>query len=155
MASFCPEEYSAAMRNKINKTNFAITGAAALLVGLAGTAQAIPMPAHTVQTILQGSAGKKSASRVVSISRAPVQPKKAAKRIKPIPPIVSIPEQGVIPMPPLTTPLVPAPIIPSALVFNPVIPAASTIPVPDGGATGAMLGGVFGGLVLLRKKLKA
>ena len=28
-------------------------------------------------------------------------------------------------------------------------------PIPDGGLTGAMLGGVFGGLMLLREKLKA
>jgi hypothetical protein len=157
MVSFCCNEYSAAMKN--NKTNFAITGAAALFVGLAGTAQAIPIPAHTAQSIIQDSADKKPAGPVALVLPAPAPPKKSGKKTKPvpvIPVIVTIPEPGSIPVASFTMPVVIPLTIVSGIVLQPVTPAAaSIISVSDGGATGAMLGGVFGGLVLLRKKLKA
>jgi hypothetical protein len=180
------------MKIKNNQTNFAVTGAAALLVGLAGTAQAIPFPVHTAQSIIQSSANKKPANQALALLPAPAPAQKAGKNIQPAPvifsspghgllpvpsltvpivsspghgvqpmpsltaPIVSIPEQGVLPMPSLTMPAVSPPTIAAGLVHQPVAPAAaSTIPIPDGGPTGAMLGGVFGGLALLRKKLKA
>lgn len=154
MVSFCIWKYYLAMKNK-SKTNFAITGAAALFVGFAGTVQAVPIPTHIVQSIIQGSANDKPANPVAFDLRAPAPPKKA-KAIKPVRAIVSIPEQGRMPMPSLTMPVISAPTAATSLVFKPVTPATSSaISVPDGGATGVMLGGVFGGLALLRKKLKA
>jgi hypothetical protein len=157
MVSFCFNAYSAAMKN--NKTNFAITGAAALFVGLAGTAQAIPIPVHAAQSIIQSNANKKLAGPVAFVSHAPVPPKKPAKKTKHvpvIPVIVTIPDPGSIPVPSFTMPVVSPTTIDSGLVLQPVtLAVASVTSVPDGGATGAMLGGIFGGLVLLRKKLKA
>jgi hypothetical protein len=152
MASFCLRKYSPAM--KINKTNFAITGAAALFVGLAGTAQAIPTPAHVVQPIVQNGGNRLSAGLILRMSAA--QAKASAKKTKTVPILASGSTLGSIPMPSLTLPEVSGPVIATGLVIKPVVPAAAPISsVPDGGATGAMLGGTFGGLALLRKKLKA
>jgi hypothetical protein len=140
---------------KNNKSNFAITGAAALFVVLAGTSQAIPIPPHAAQSIIQSSASKKSVGVAAIVSRISAQAKKAAKKTKSIPSLSSSSTLGVIPMPSLTMPVVSTPIVASGLVIKPILPAAVPVSsVPDGGTAGAMLGGTFGGLALLRKKLK-
>jgi hypothetical protein len=166
------------MRNKNDKTNFAVTGAAALFVGLAGTAQAIPISAHDFQSIIQKSADKTPAVQDGLIFKDPVPVKKAVVVAKPIPKfvaspeddviphakadlvnltipkrpaIVSIPEEGVMPVPSLKMPVIS---IATGLVLKPVPkPESAPISVPDGGAAGVMLGGAFGGLALLRRKL--
>jgi hypothetical protein len=138
---------------KINKTNFAFTGAAALFVGLAGTAQAIPIPAHTVQSAIDSAGNKKPPGRIALVSFEPASLQRSGNKIRPV---VSIPEQGSIPVPSLTMPVVSAPIIPSGLVIKPIVPVAvRATSVPDAGTTAMLLGGSFGGLALLRKKLKA
>jgi hypothetical protein len=153
MALFCFQNYSLPMKN--NKTNFAITGAAALFVGLAGTSQAIPISPHAAQSIIQSSANKTPTGLAALVLRISAQAKKAGKKTKPVPSLSSSSTLGVIPMPSLTMPVVSMPIVASGLVIQPILPAASPVSsVPDGGTAGAMLGGTFGGLALLRKKLK-
>jgi hypothetical protein len=162
------------MRKKINQTNFAITGAAALFVGLAGNVQAIPMPMHSqnVNEAVQAAARKEAAL----LARSPRVPKVVAGS-NPVASNVGPARHGVpVTLSPLTiqhhpphyvahngTPGLTPYVYTEPSTINLVLPQGGTVAkvssaavgVPDGGPTAAMMAGALGGLVLLRKKLES
>lgn len=156
------------MNKKIHLTSLAISGAGALLVGLTGEVQAttIPVrvnthaappanPAFSPQT----HAGPATLTPPTLVLPVSVQAPSAAAARNSRAPLVR-PGRTVLTVPVATVAYVPSPINVPGLVGSLVTPvpvAPSPVPaasVPDGGSTGVMLGGVFGGLALMRKKFK-
>ena len=150
-----------ALGKKINLAGFTIAGAAALLVALAGNVRAIPFTAHdevvnsaiSSQNLRSGQSDYEAALALDHGNRnqghvsptAPILSRSArvqnTSQLGNSSPRISRPRKhghGVeAPSPQSTGP-------------NP-----PPVSVPDGGTTATMLGGVFCGLVLLEKKLKA
>ncbi|HXI69048.1 MAG TPA: VPDSG-CTERM sorting domain-containing protein [Verrucomicrobiae bacterium] len=166
------------MKHKVNLSGITI-GAAALIVGLAGNVQAIPITHRVYHTSHVASASNQSNQNASLASlTAPIAPQASTTshlvnarqtrgRQKPAAGNLNLPissgltlgsSQGTLPVTVLTAPLLP--VVPVNLPPAPVpvvtgaASAASPVGVPDGGATAAMMAGSFGGLALLRKKLK-
>jgi len=170
--------YCLVMKHKVNLSGITI-GAAALIVGLAGNVQAIPITHRVYHTSHVASASNQSNQNASLASlTAPIAPQASTTshlvnarqtrgRQKPAAGNLNLPissgltlgsSQGTLPVTVLTAPLLP--VVPVNLPPAPVpvvtgaASAASPVGVPDGGATAAMMAGSFGGLALLRKKLK-
>lgn len=165
------------MKSKINLSGITI-GAAALMVGFAGSVQAIPITRHAftasqsarslaqvktnpVLDISTAANSSKSSKVKPHAGRKPVPGAVAGDLILPISDGVAVTtDQGAY-----TEVLLNAPLLPDEPIKLPpptVIVVTSNgvalqngVGVPDGGVTAALLAGSLGGLVLLRKKFKA
>ena len=150
------------MRKKTNQTSFAITGAAALLIGLTANVEAIPISMRTLsasQSALAFNQSPASSNPSVSSKKVNANTKSVSRNLKhpgfgrpPSP----LPGQGGTPVTVPTGTI----ILPGGTLPKPLSPPGPNQPsgpssVPDGGTTATMMGGVFCGLALLRKKLKA
>jgi hypothetical protein len=150
-----------ALGKKINLAGFAMVGAAALFVALAGNVRAIPFTVHDdvvnaairSQNLLSGQSDYEAALALDHVNRnqGHVSPtalilSRSARvqntgQLGNSSPRISHPRKhghGVETPPPQSTG-----------------PNPSPVSVPDGVTTATMLGGVFCGLALLEKKLKA
>ena len=162
------------MKNKINLSGITI-GAAALIVGFTGNVQAIPttqhdfIASHPIRALGQSKQNPGVAALTTSVSSKSGKVKQAHLHQKPSARNLNFPisggskpifGQGAYPLNDLHAPLLPAspvnlPPAPKPVVTGGAAPAGNAIAVPDGGATAALMAGSFGGLALLRKKLKA
>jgi len=141
----------------INMKSYAFTGAAILLVGLAGDVQAVPIsiiknpglfartspkPANTYRDAFNSRGGnlfKPVALLLSGPDKNGHRPGTGSFDFSP----AKLPPSQVITIKPPTVTFIPQPV------------AKNAATVPDGGITVAMLGGAFTALVFLKRKAKA
>ena len=165
------------MIRTLNLTSLAI-GTAALLVGLTGNVQAIPITlndqiaSQSARSLNQSQQNKNFTSLATTPTSKVAKTKKTSGSRKSnsgllpritrggLVPVVPVVNPGVLPVGGLTpgTPLpLPETVLTQPLSSGPstLTPQVDSTSAPDGGMTATLLGGTFCGLVFLRRKLKA
>ena len=141
----------------INMKSYAFTGAAILLVGLAGDVQAVP-----ISIIKNPGLFARTSPKPANTYRDAFN-SKGGNLFKPVALLLSGPDKnGHRPgtgsfdfSPPKLPPSQVITIKPPTVTFIPPPISKNAASVPDGGITVAMLGGAFTALVFLKRKAKA